>query len=103
MSHAVYHSPAPAAHIEVLGTEALGAFEAAIYLMREAGYASEHDAFISRAVARIMAGGHVTPGTIVDENHLLELEREEFLRLIGTKKSQQRIEHMLKKGKPLRN
>ncbi len=103
MSRAGYRPPAPATHVEVLGTEALGAFETAIYLMREAGYASEHDAFISRAVARIMAGGHVTPGTVVDENYLLELEREEFLRLIGTKKSQERIEHMLKKGKPLRN
>jgi 3-hydroxyacyl-CoA dehydrogenase len=103
MSRAGYRPPAPAAHVEVLGVEALGAFETAVYLMREAGFASEHDAFISKAIARIMAGGAVTPGTVVDEQYLLELEREEFLRLVGTKKSQERIEHMLKKGKPLRN
>jgi len=103
MSRAGYRPPAPATHIEVLGTEALGAFETGIYMMREAGYASEHDAFMSKAIARIMAGGKVTPGTVVDEEYLLELEREEFLRLVGTKKSQERIEHMLKTGKPLRN
>ncbi len=103
MSRAGYRPPPPAKHIEVLGIEALGAFETAIYMMREAGFASEHDALISRAVARIMAGGKVTPGTVVDEEYLLELEREEFLRLVGTKKSQERIGHMLKTGKPLRN
>ncbi|HAO99472.1 MAG TPA: 3-hydroxyacyl-CoA dehydrogenase [Fibrobacteres bacterium] len=103
MSRAGYHPPAPATHIEILGTEALGAFETAIYLMREAGFASEHDERISKAVARIMAGGAVTPGTIVDEDYLLELEREEFLSLVATKKSQERIAFMLKTGKPLRN
>jgi 3-hydroxyacyl-CoA dehydrogenase len=103
MSRAGYRPPAPAKAIEVLGTEALAAFDAAVFMMREAGYASEHDAFISKAIARIMAGGRVTPGTLVDEEYLLDLEREEFLRLVGTKKTQERIEFMLKKGKPLRN
>jgi 3-hydroxyacyl-CoA dehydrogenase len=55
------------------------------------------------AIARILSGGDVTPGTLVSETQLLDLEREEFLKLIGTKKTQERIEHMLKKGKPLRN
>jgi 3-hydroxyacyl-CoA dehydrogenase len=103
MSRAGYRPPAPAKGIEVLGTEAMAAFDAALFMMREAGYASEHDVFISKAIARIMSGGRVTPGTLVDEDYLLELEREEFLRLVGTKKTQERIEFMLKKGKPLRN
>jgi 3-hydroxyacyl-CoA dehydrogenase len=103
MSRAGYRPPAPARHIEVLGTEAMAALDTGIFMMREAGFASEHDGVIGKAVARIMAGGNVTPGTVVDEEYLLDLEREEFLKLVGTKKSQERIEFMLKKGKPLRN
>ncbi|HLP41864.1 MAG TPA: 3-hydroxyacyl-CoA dehydrogenase/enoyl-CoA hydratase family protein [Fibrobacteria bacterium] len=103
MSRAGYRPPAPAKHIEVLGTESLAAFETGIFMMREGGYASEHDALIGLTVGHIMSGGRVTPGTVVDEDYLLDLEREGFLKLVGTKKSQERIEHMLKKGKPLRN
>ena len=103
MSRAGYRPPAPAKHVEVLGSEAMAAFDTGIYMMREAGFASDHDARIGKAVGRIMAGGNVTAGTVVDEDYLLELEREEFLKLVGTKQTQERIEHMLKKGKPLRN
>jgi 3-hydroxyacyl-CoA dehydrogenase len=103
MSRAGYRPPAPARKIEVLGTEALAAFDTGIFMLREAGYASEHDAVIAREVGNILAGGKVTAGTMVDEDYLLDLEREGFLRLVGTKKSQERIEFMLKKGKPLRN
>lgn len=103
MSRAGYRPPAPAKKIEVLGTEAIAAFETGIFMLREAGYASEHDALIAREVGHILVGGKVTAGATVDEDYLLELEREGFLRLVGTKKSQERIEFMLKKGKPLRN
>jgi 3-hydroxyacyl-CoA dehydrogenase len=103
MSRAGYRPPAPAKHIEVLGTEALAAFDTGIFMLKEGGFASDHDALIAKAVGRIMAGGHVTAGTVVDEDYLLDLERDEFLKLVGTRKSQERIEHMLKKGKPLRN
>ncbi len=103
MSRAGYRPPAPAKKIEVLGTEALAAFDTGIFMLREGGFASEHDAMIAKSVGRIMAGGNVTPGATVDEDYLLELEREEFLKLVGTRKSQERIEFMLKKGKPLRN
>ena len=103
MSRAGYRPPSPALHVEVLGTEAMAAFDTGIFMMREAGFASEHDGVIGRAIGRIMSGGKVTPGTAVDEQYLLDLEREEFLKLVGTKKSQERIEFMLKKGKPLRN
>ena len=103
MSRAGYRPPAPAKSIEVLGTEAIAAFDTGIFMMREGGFASEHDAVIGKEVGFIMAGGRVTPGTTVDEEYLLDLERDGFLRLVATKKSQERIEHMLKKGKPLRN
>ena len=103
LSRAGYRPPAPAMKIEVLGAEALAAFETGVFMLREAGFASEHDAFIAKEVGHILAGGKVTAGTLVDEEYLLDLEREGFLRLVGTKKSQERIEFMLKKGKPLRN
>lgn len=103
MSRAGYRPPVPSKRIEVLGTEALAAFDTGIFMLCEGGYASAHDALIAKAVGRIMAGGHVTAGSAVDEDYLLEMERDEFLKLIGTKKTQERIEYMLKKGKPLRN
>ncbi|MFC7064032.1 3-hydroxyacyl-CoA dehydrogenase/enoyl-CoA hydratase family protein [Halobacillus seohaensis] len=67
------------------------------------GYASEHDLKIAEKLAFVLAGGRVQEGTLVDEQYLLDLEREAFLSLIGEAKSQQRMQHMLMKGKPLRN
>lgn len=71
--------------------------------MRLSGYLSEHDMVIAKELAYVIAGGKVPFGTIVDEQYLLNIEREAFLRLISTPKSQQRMQHMLVKGKPLRN
>jgi 3-hydroxyacyl-CoA dehydrogenase len=96
-----YTPPAPR-RIRALGREAIGNLEYGIWAMREAGYASEHDVRIGHALARVLAGGDGTPRE-VSENDILELEREAFLSLLGTKETQQRIEHMLKTGKPLRN
>lgn len=98
-----YRSPAPAREVAVLGKTALAAFEIGISQMKEAGFASEHDGQVASGVARVLAGGDVSPGTLVSEDYLLELEREEFMRLIATKKTQERIEYMLKNNKPLRN
>ncbi|GGF32353.1 enoyl-CoA hydratase [Halobacillus andaensis] len=67
------------------------------------GYASEHDLKIAEKLAFVLAGGRVKEGTFVDEQYLLDLEREAFLSLVGEGKSQQRMQHMLMKGKPLRN
>ncbi|WP_082233473.1 3-hydroxyacyl-CoA dehydrogenase/enoyl-CoA hydratase family protein [Halobacillus massiliensis] len=67
------------------------------------GYASEHDLKIAEKLAFVLAGGRVKEGTFVDEQYLLDLEREAFLSLVGEGKSQQRMQHMLLKGKPLRN
>jgi 3-hydroxyacyl-CoA dehydrogenase len=103
MSRAGYRPPAPARKVEVLGQEALAAFDTGVFMLKEAGFASEHDGLIAKEVGKILAGGNVTAGTTVDEDYLLDLERDGFLRLVGTKKSQERIEFMLKKGKPLRN
>ncbi|MCA0984550.1 3-hydroxyacyl-CoA dehydrogenase/enoyl-CoA hydratase family protein [Halobacillus yeomjeoni] len=67
------------------------------------GYASEHDLKIAEKLAFVLAGGRLKEGTLVDEQYLLDLEREAFLSLVGEPKSQARMQHMLVKGKPLRN
>ena len=96
-----YVAPPPR-RIRALGREAIGNLEYAIWAMHEGGQASEHDVRIARALARVLAGGDGPPRD-VSEQDVLDLEREAFLSLLGTKETQQRIEHMLKTGKPLRN
>ncbi|WP_075982798.1 3-hydroxyacyl-CoA dehydrogenase/enoyl-CoA hydratase family protein [Bacillus massilinigeriensis] len=71
--------------------------------MLYSGYISEHDLKIAKKLAYVIAGGKVPYGTEVDEEYLLDLEREAFLSLVAEQKSQQRMQHMLLKGKPLRN
>ena len=96
------HVPPPPRRIRVLGREAIGNLEYATWAMHEAGQASDHDVRIGRALARVLAGGDGPPRE-VSEQDVLDLEREAFLSLLGTKETQQRIQHMLKTGKPLRN
>ena len=98
-----YTAPQPRTQIPAPGTAALATLETGIYLMGEAGYASEHDQKVARWAAYILAGGHVTPGTLVSEQYVLDLEREAFLSLCGERKTQERIAFTLKTGKPLRN
>jgi 3-hydroxyacyl-CoA dehydrogenase len=98
-----YAAPQPKMQIPAPGTAALATLETGVYLMGEAGYASEHDLKIARWVAYILAGGRVTPGTLVSEQYILDLEREAFLSLSGERKTQERIAFTLKTGKPLRN
>nr|WGD69973.1 hypothetical protein P5630_10255 [Bacillus subtilis] len=71
--------------------------------MKLSGYISEHDFKIAKKLAYVIAGGKVPFGTEVDEEYLLEIEREAFLSLAGEAKSQARMQDMLVKGKPLRN
>jgi 3-hydroxyacyl-CoA dehydrogenase len=98
-----YAPPQPRTQIPAPGIAALATLEAGIYLMGEAGYASEHDQKVARWAAYILAGGRVTPGTLLSEQHVLDLEREAFLSLCGERKTQERIAFTLKTGKPLRN
>ena len=71
--------------------------------MTEGGYASEHDAKIAKHIGRVLCGGDVASGTMLTEQHYLDLEREAFLSLCGEEKTQARIQHMLMNNKPLRN
>jgi 3-hydroxyacyl-CoA dehydrogenase len=71
--------------------------------MRMGGFISEYDQFLAATIADVITGGDVPAGTLITEEYLLDLEREAFVRLCGQKKTLERIQHMLKKGKPLRN
>jgi 3-hydroxyacyl-CoA dehydrogenase len=103
LAQAGYAPPLPRTQIPAPGASALAALETGIFLMGEAGYASEHDQKVARWAAYILAGGRVTAGTLVSEQYLLDLEREAFLSLAGERKTQERIAFTLKTGKPLRN
>ncbi len=103
LADAGYTAPTPLTAIPVPGTNALATLKLAVYTMRQADYISDHDVKVSNWAAYCLAGGNVTPGTLVSEQYLLELEREAFLSLCGEKKTQERISFTLKTGKPLRN
>jgi 3-hydroxyacyl-CoA dehydrogenase len=89
--------------IPVAGRTGIATLKAAMVNMLEGGFISEYDYNIGCRVAETMCGGDVDAGSLVDEQWLLDLERKHFMELIATNKTQQRIEHMLKHGKPLRN
>jgi 3-hydroxyacyl-CoA dehydrogenase len=89
--------------IKVLGEQFLAGAKLAIHMMLRGGYASEYDAHVGRKLANILAGGPLTSPQLVSEQYILDLEREAFVSLCGEKKTQERIAHTLKTGKPLRN
>jgi 3-hydroxyacyl-CoA dehydrogenase len=85
------------------GRDVLSALELRLQTYAWAGYASEHDLVIGRKLANVLCGGELSAPAWVDPWYLLDLEREATLSLAGEKKTQDRIVHMLQKGKPLRN
>src|SRR5215813_2870285 len=98
-----YAQPQPKQDVLVLGEAALTKFKLGMHMMKRGGYISDHDALIGLKIATVMTGGGLTRPTRVSEQYLLDLEREAFVSLCGTKATQERIAHMLKTGKPLRN
>jgi 3-hydroxyacyl-CoA dehydrogenase len=98
-----YVMPQQRTDIKVLGRTGLGALLAGIHVMKEGGYATEHDAFVAKKLAYVMCGGDLSEPTLVSEQYLLDLEREAFLSLCGEKKTLERIQSVLKSGKPIRN
>lgn len=97
-----YRAPLPET-LTALGEPARAAFRVALYGFQLGGFASEHDALIAEKVSNVLTGGDRMPGTKMTEQDVLDLEREAFVSLCGTEKSQQRIQSMLMTGKPLRN
>ncbi|MGB0036847.1 MAG: 3-hydroxyacyl-CoA dehydrogenase NAD-binding domain-containing protein [Candidatus Acidiferrales bacterium] len=102
MVRAGYHPPAPA-EIRVLGEEFLAAAKLAIHMLVRGEFATEYDGVVGRKLATILTGGAITAPQTVSEQYVLDLEREAFVSLCGERKTQERIAHTLKTGKPLRN
>ena len=100
---ASWQDGARSTQIKVLGEQFLAGAKLAIHMMFRGGYASEYDAHVGRKLANILAGGALTSPQLVSEQYVLDLEREAFVSLCGEKKTQERIAHTLKTGKPLRN
>ncbi|MFK7781765.1 3-hydroxyacyl-CoA dehydrogenase/enoyl-CoA hydratase family protein [Psychroserpens sp.] len=103
MADAGYTEPVKRKDVKVLGKQALSMFLVGTDSMEASHYISEHDKKIANKLAYVMAGGDLSEPTLVSEQYLLDLEREAFLSLCTERKTLERIQHMLKTGKPLRN
>ncbi|MGB8716822.1 MAG: 3-hydroxyacyl-CoA dehydrogenase/enoyl-CoA hydratase family protein [Rhodanobacteraceae bacterium] len=103
MAESGYRPPMPARHIRVAGDTGTATFKTQLVNMLEGRFISEHDFNIAECIADTLCGGQIERGSKVDENWLLELERKHFVALAQTDKTQARIEHTMKTGKPLRN
>jgi 3-hydroxyacyl-CoA dehydrogenase len=103
MSDQGYNAPLKEKKIKVLGKQILGSFLVGADSMFHAGFITEHEKLMSEKLAYVISGGDLSSPTLVSEQYLLDLEREAFLSLTGERKTLERIEYMLKKGKPLRN
>jgi 3-hydroxyacyl-CoA dehydrogenase len=91
------------ARVKVMGRDGLANIRSMLHNMRDGGFISEHDALVGGKVGWILCGGEVDNGTEVSEDYLLDLERRAFVELLAQRKTLERIQHILKTGKPLRN
>lgn len=98
-----YRPPLPAKQVQVAGDVGIATFKMMLVNMLEGRFISEHDFEVSARIATVMCGGEIDRGSLVDEDWLLRLEREHFIALAQMPKTQERILHTLKTGKPLRN
>ena len=103
LADAGYRPPLPARRVRVAGDVGIATFRMMLVNMLEGRFISRHDYEIGSRIATVLCGGEVDRGSLVDEDWLLRLEREHFVALARMPKTQARIEHMLKTGKPLRN
>jgi 3-hydroxyacyl-CoA dehydrogenase len=103
MAEEGYHPPRPKDQIKVLGEKGYALLQMGLFYMREGGYISPFDEHVAKKLAYVFSGGKLPPNSEVTEQYILDLEREAFLSLCGEPKTHERIEHMLKTGKPLRN
>ncbi len=103
MAQTNHVSPVADKAIPVMGTAGKGLAESVLYNMQQGLFISEHDRKIGMHLAHVLSGGDVPPGSTVTEQHMLDLEREAFMRLLGERKTLERMQYILKTGKPLRN
>jgi 3-hydroxyacyl-CoA dehydrogenase len=103
LSESAYRPPLPQRDIPVAGKTGIATLEMMLVNMRDGGFVSAYDFEVGLRVARVLCGGELEPGSVVDEKWFLELERREFMALLKNAKTQERIAHTLKTGRPLRN
>ena len=103
LAEAGYRPPLPARNVPVVGKTGFATLQMMLVNMRDGGFISAYDFEIGKRVARVLCGGEVDAGSLVDEEWLLDLERSEFMALLRNEKTQARIAHTLATGKPLRN
>jgi len=98
-----YAPPPPQQHIELSGENGYALLKLGLWTMQQGNYISDYDVEVGKKLAKVLTGGNLTGEPTVTEQYLLDLEREAFLSLCGNPKTQERMQHMLKTGKPLRN
>ncbi|MEO8346201.1 MAG: 3-hydroxyacyl-CoA dehydrogenase/enoyl-CoA hydratase family protein [Betaproteobacteria bacterium] len=103
LAEAGYRPPLSPRNVPVAGKTGIATLQMMLVNMREGGYISAYDFEVGLKVARVLCGGELEPGSLVDENWFIELERREFMNLLRNEKTQARIAHTLATGKPLRN
>jgi len=103
LRRAGYEPPAPRTDIPAPGENILAALKLGVHIMRQGDYITEYEVKLGSKIAEVLCGGKVTPGTLISEQYVLDLEREAFKSLCGERKTQERIQYTLKTGKTLRN
>lgn len=98
-----YRPQRPRKDIAVPGRNVAASIKSQLWNMKMGNFVTDYEAEMGGVIADVICGGDVNPGTLVSEDYLLKLERDNFLKLCGNKKTAQRVQHMLKTGKPLRN
>jgi len=93
----------PRTDLKAPGRSVAASIKVQLWNMMQGGFITEYEKYIGGMIAEVITGGDVNANTLITEDYLLSLEREKFLKLCGQKKTLERIQHMLKKGKPLRN
>jgi 3-hydroxyacyl-CoA dehydrogenase len=103
LADAGYRPPLPARNVPVVGRTGIATLTMMLVNMRDGGFISAYDFEVGKHIARVLCGGEVDAGSLVDEEWLLKLERSEFMSLLRDERTQARIKHTLATGKPLRN
>jgi len=98
-----YRPQRPVENLPAPGRSLAASIKSQLWNMRQGGFVTEYEEYLGGVIAEVICGGDVPAGTPISEEYLLKLEREAFLKLCGQKKTAERVQHMLKKGKPLRN
>jgi 3-hydroxyacyl-CoA dehydrogenase len=98
-----YEPPVPRHDIPAPGENLLATLKMGVHMMRQGDFITDYEVKLGGKIAEVLCGGNITPGSLVSEQYILDLEREGFKSLCGERKTQERIQYTLKTGKTLRN